>query len=132
LEFEASFPGGVRVDVTVGGYTVSTDQPEKSGGGGSAPSPFDLFLASFAACAGYYALRFCQSRDIPTEGLGVSMEADWDAAEKRVSTVRITVRPPKALPPHYREALMRSIDGCTVKRNILNPPAFELAYSDRI
>jgi len=70
---EVSFPGGKRVDVRIRDFEIATDQPVKSGGEASAPQPFDLFLASMAACAGFYALNFCQSRTIPTAGLGLSM-----------------------------------------------------------
>ena len=57
-----SFPGGRAVDARIGEHLVRTDQPEKYGGGGAAPPPFDLFLASIGTCAGFYALRFCQKR----------------------------------------------------------------------
>jgi len=122
--FEVSFPGGVAVDVAVGGTTVRTDQPQPLGAG-SAASPFDLFLASIAACAGFYALRFCQEREIPTAGLRVSLEPERDAT-KRLVSVRIHVRLPEEFPEKYRAAIARAIDHCAVKRAITEPPRFEL------
>ena len=47
-----TFPGGKRVDAEYDGFTIKTDQSPKGGGEGSAPQPFDLFLASIATCAG--------------------------------------------------------------------------------
>ncbi len=70
---EVSFPGGKKVDASIKGFTIPTDQPISSGGEGSAPSPFDLFLSSIATCAGIYALGFCESKGIDTTGLKLEM-----------------------------------------------------------
>jgi len=121
---EVTFPGGVAIDVSVKGQTVRTDQPPPLGGG-TAASPFDVFLASIAACAGFYALRFCQERGIATDDLRVSMDIDRDEA-KRLSAVKLHVRLPREFPEKYRDAIVRSIDHCAVKRAITDPPRFEL------
>ena len=71
---EVGFPGGLAVSASFRGHEILTDQPEKAGGTDTGPPPFDLFLASIATCAGFYALRFCQSRDIATEGLTATLE----------------------------------------------------------
>lgn len=110
--YDVTFPGGLGVDVAVGAQTVHTDQD------GSAPSPYQLFLASIATCAGFYALRFCQERQIATDGLRVTMTHE---PEK----IAIAVTPPPGFPEKYRDALVRAVDQCKVKRAIAHPPAFE-------
>lgn len=124
MRMEMSFPGGLAVDAQYKGHTIQTDQPEASGGRGKAPSPFDLFLASIGTCAGFYALRFCQQRELPTEGLRVALETVKD--EGRVATVRLAVELPEAFPDKYRSAIVRAIDQCTVKKHIIEPPEFEV------
>jgi putative redox protein len=62
-EIKVTFPGGLRVDAEYKGFVIKTDQPVKHGGSGTAPAPFDLFLASIAACAGFYVVAFCRERD---------------------------------------------------------------------
>ena len=122
-----SFPGGVAVDATFKGHTVRTDQPEKSGGGDSAMSPFDLFLASIATCMGFYALRFCQERELSTDGLRLTLEPERDEATKRAAaTIRIALELPGGFPEKYRDAIARAVDQCAVKRHILEAPRFEL------
>jgi putative redox protein len=69
MEMRVEFTGGTRVEARFGKHAVTTDQPLKDGGEDSAPSPFALFLASLATCAGYFVLKFCQSRGISTEGM---------------------------------------------------------------
>jgi len=121
-----TFPGGVMVDATFKGQTVRTDQPVASGGSGTAMSPFDLFLASIATCMGFYALRFCQERQLATEGLRVTLEPVRDPELKRVTLIRIGLDLPEGFPEKYRGAIERAVDQCAVKKHLADPPRFEL------
>lgn len=126
MPMEIRFPGGVAVEALHAGMTIRTDQPVKDGGEGTAPSPFDLFLSSIGTCAGYYALRFCQERNLPTAGLGLSM--DWERSEetKLISKIRIVVKLPEGFPEKYRAAIVRATDQCSVKKHLVNAPAIEV------
>ena len=124
MGMEIVFPGGVAVEARYKGFSVRTDQPEAAGGENSAPSPFDLFLVSLGTCAGFFALRFCQERQIDTAGLSLSLETERDAGSHRLAKVRIVVALPAGFPEKYRAALLRATDQCTVKRALLDPPAF--------
>jgi putative redox protein len=123
---EIGFPGGAKVEVAYNGHTVVTDQPAKAGGADSAPSPFDLFLISIGACAGYYALSFCNGRKINTDGMALTLDTEYDEAKKLVSKVSIRIRLPAGFPPEYRDAMVRAVDSCTVKRHMQNPPEFQV------
>jgi putative redox protein len=120
------FPGGLRVDALQDGFWIRTDQPVAQSGAGSAPSPFDLFLASIGTCAGFYALRFCQQRNLDTEGLSLSVTPERDEARKRVTRMRIEITLPPAFPEKYRDAIARAVDQCSVKRHLAEPPQFEV------
>ena len=120
-----SFPAGVRVDAVCSGRTISTDQPAPLGTA-SAPSPFDLFFASVATCAGFYALRFCQERGLSTEGLALSLDPVREPSVKRVTRVEIELTLPDNFPEKYREAILRAMDQCSVKRHLANPPEFDV------
>ena len=50
MELTVTFPGGKKVNAEFKGFTIKTDQPQTNGGDGTAPSPFDLFLASIGTC----------------------------------------------------------------------------------
>ena len=123
---EMTFPGGVAVEAHFEGTTIRTDQPERHGGGGTAPAPFELFLASIGTCAGFYALRFCQERQIPTDGMAVSMGWERNPATKLVSDIRIQISLPPGFPEKYRTAVVRAADQCAVKRHLLEAPAIEV------
>lgn len=121
-----TFPGGKRVDAEFHGFTIRTDQAPRAGGEGSAPQPFHLFLASIATCAGIYVKGFCDSRKIPTEGLGLEMQIDSDPKTHRVIRLVIEIRLPAGFPETHREAVIRAADLCAVKKHMLEPPAFEI------
>lgn len=123
---EITFPGGVAVEARHKGFTVRCDQPESAGGSNSAPSPFDLFLVALGNCAGYFALRFCQQRELSTDGLRLSLETERDAEKHRLARVRILIHLPDGFPDKYRDAIIRATDQCTVKRTLFDPPEFEV------
>jgi putative redox protein len=125
-ELKVVFGDNYKIDVEYRGFTVKTDQPVREGGDGTAPSPFDYFLVSLAACAGYYALAFCKERKIPLEGLGVTMSTERGEVSKMIDKVTIAVDPPKGFPEKYRFALAKAVDHCTVKAHILRAPQFEV------
>jgi ribosomal protein S12 methylthiotransferase accessory factor len=129
---EITSSGGARVEARYEGHTIATDQPVKAGGEDSAPAPFDLFLASIGTCAGYYAFQFCRQRELSTEGLAVALETIFDSERHRIGRIRISVQLPESFPEKYRPAILRSIDQCSVKRHILEPPEFEVTVGDAI
>ena len=125
-ELKVVFGDNYRIDVAYKGFTVKTDQPVRDGGDGTAPSPFDYFLVSLAACAGFYALAFCRERKIPVEGLGVTMSTERGEVSKMIDKVTITVDLPPHFPEKYKFALVKAVDHCTVKAHILRAPQFEI------
>lgn len=126
MDMKITFPGNRKVAAEFDGKVVMTDQPVEAGGDGSAPAPFDLFLASLGTCAGIFVLSFCRKRDIPTEGLEILQSAEWDEAAHRVSKVSLRIKLPKGFPEKYRESVVSTANLCTVKKHLAAPPAFEI------
>ena len=127
---EVTFPGGKRVDVQVGDFAIATDQALQHGGQASAPAPYALFLASIAACSGIYALSFCQSRNLSTVGLGLSMNWEHDPARPGQARARLRLRLPEGFPDRYRDSIVKAMDQCAVKKHIMTPPQFEIDVID--
>jgi len=126
MEMQISFPGGVAVQADYRGFQVLSDQPESAGGDNSAPSPFDLFLVSLGNCAGFFALRFCQQRELNTDGLALTLASERNPETKRLDKVSIRIRLPEGFPEKYRQAIIKATDQCAVKKAILDPPQFEV------
>lgn len=119
---EVTFPGGKRVDARYAGFTIRTDQKPENGGEGSAPAPYDLFMASIATCAGIYVLSFLQKRGLTAEGSGLTARFHRDPETHRMSKIELDIRLPPGFPEKYRGAIVRAADQCAVERTIMDPP----------
>ncbi len=128
-DITVSFPGGKKV-AHFNGHTVQTDQPARRRRRRSAPEPFDLFFVSMATCVGIYVLDFCESRKLPTDGLGVRLRSEKDPGKKLYTPIEIVITPPAGFPDKYRNALLNTANLCTVKKHILTPPEFRITLAD--
>jgi ribosomal protein S12 methylthiotransferase accessory factor len=126
MEMYVDFPGGARVDAHFGPYTVQTDQPPAGGGAGEYPTPFELFLASLATCAGIYVLGFCRQRGLPTEGISIREVLKKSAETGGPDEIDLEIIVPESFPPKYHDALVKSAEMCKVKKTIENPPVFNV------
>jgi ribosomal protein S12 methylthiotransferase accessory factor len=122
MNMRISFPGGSRVDAEIRGFVVRTDQPAHAGGGGTAPAPFDYFIASLGTCAGLYVKSFLERRDLPTENVSLTVETVKDPERGMLSDVTIRVSLPESFPLKYRSAILSAVNACPVKRHLLQPP----------
>jgi ribosomal protein S12 methylthiotransferase accessory factor len=123
--------GITPVNARYNGFTIETDQAREEGGDGSAPEPFDLFLASMGTCAGIYVIYFCEERNIDTTGLKMSLSFDRNEQTHLIENVNIDISLPPGFPKKYRSAIVKTAGLCTVKRNILNPPEFKVTAQIR-
>lgn len=120
--------GKRRVTAHVGGHQIHTDQPLSNGGENSAPSPFDVFLASLGACAGIFVQGFCAIRGIDTSGIRIHEWPRYDA-QGILKSVEMSIDLPMGFPVRYHEPLLRAVEQCSVKRAIAAKPEFLVRIS---
>ena len=123
MDIEVTLPGGERVEAQVGKHRIVTDQD------GSAPKPFNLFLASIATCSGIYVARFCEKRKIPTDGVRIHQRSIKNPDTKMIERIEISVELPESFPEKYRDAVARAVGQCTVKKHLERSPAIEVTTS---
>jgi ribosomal protein S12 methylthiotransferase accessory factor len=126
MDMKITFPGGKKVNAEYNGFTHLTDQPAAAGGDNTAPSPFELFLASLGTCAGFYVQSFCQQRGIDMAGIELRQSMEWDARTHLIGLIRIEIVLPAAFPEKYRAAVVQAAQLCTVKKHLETPPKFDL------
>jgi putative redox protein len=129
MEMIIDFPAGAKVDAHFGPYTVQTDQPPPSGEA-SAPTPFELFLASLGTCAGIYVVGFCRKRGIPTAGIRIIQRSHANPETDMVEKVELEIQVPPSFPREYYSALVRSAELCKVKKTLEQPPQFEVVAKE--
>lgn len=122
-----TFPGGKKVNAEFNGFTHKTDQALISGGEGSAPEPFSLFLSSVGTCTGIYVLRFCQERNIDIVGMEIIQSMNFNPFSGMIDKIKLNIILPEGFPDKYKKAVINSANLCSVKKHLENPPQFEIA-----
>ena len=115
------FNEGMEVNAHYDSRVLSTDQPPPRGDG-SASSPFDLFLASIGTCTGYFVLKFCRQRDLPTDDVRIVEHIEVDDNSHMVIRINLEIQVPLGFPEKYHQALIRAANQCTVKKHLESPP----------
>lgn len=126
MNMKIFFEGKKKVIAQYNGYNITTDQPAGVGGDGSAPAPFDLFLASIGTCAGIYVKSFCNKRAISTEGITLEQNMRFDPETHMISYLEIIIHLTDDFPEKYKSALVNVANMCAVKRHLLQPPEMQV------
>jgi ribosomal protein S12 methylthiotransferase accessory factor len=126
MQVKVRFLDNLRLEARFGDFTVVSDQPIRYKGDGTAPGPFDYFLASSALCAAYFAKVYCNARDIPTEDISIVQDNMVDPENRYQQTFRIRAELPEGMAEKDRTGIIRAMDRCTVKRVIQNDLGFEV------
>lgn len=126
MEIKVNFLDNLRLEAKFDDFSVIADQPIRYKGDGTAPSPFDYFLASSALCAAYFIKVYCNSRDIPTDGIRVAQNNIVDPEDRYNQIFQIQVELPENLSEKDRTGILRSVERCTVKRVIQTGPEFKI------
>ena len=132
MEINVNFLDNLRLEAKFDDFTVITDQPIRYKGDGSAPSPFDYFLASSAMCAAYFVKVYCKARDIPTDNIRLSQNNIVDPENRYNQIFRIQVELPEDISDKDRQGILRSIDRCTVKKVIQTGPEFQIEQVENL
>ena len=124
MEIKVNFLDNLRLEAKFDDFTVIADQPIRYKGDGSAPGPFDYFLASSALCAAYFVKLYCETRNIPTENIRLSQNNIVDPENRYNQIFKIQVELPADISAKDRQGILRSIDRCTVKKVVQTGPEF--------
>ncbi|QJP95256.1 MULTISPECIES: OsmC domain/YcaO domain-containing protein [Pseudomonas] len=124
MEIKVNFLDNLRLEAKFDDFTVVADQPIRYKGDGSAPGPFDYFLASSALCAAYFVKLYCETRNIPTDNIRLSQNNIVDPENRYNQIFKIQVELPADISDKDRQGILRSIDRCTVKKVVQAGPEF--------
>jgi ribosomal protein S12 methylthiotransferase accessory factor len=131
MKMEVYFEGKKKVNAIYNGIVIKTDQPAEAGGEGSAPAPFDLFLASIGTCAGIYVKSFCDQRGIPTDKIRIYQSLKYDVRKQLISEINLDIKLPEDFPEKYKEAVVNVANLCAVKKHLLDPPQINVQITEQ-
>jgi ribosomal protein S12 methylthiotransferase accessory factor len=124
MEIKVNFLDKLRLEAKFDDFTVIADQSIRYKGDGSAPGPFDYFLASSALCAAYFVKLYCDARSISTENIRLSQNNIVDPENRYRQIFKIQIELPEDMSAKDRQGILRSIDRCTVKKVVQAGPEF--------
>jgi putative redox protein len=106
----------MRHEIHIGGNNIATDVSVEGGGEGSGPNPHDLYDAALGACTAMTALWYAKHKNIPVEGIEVSVERD--ASQERAGIYRLsaTLTLTGNLSAAQREELLRAAQKCPIHK----------------
>ena len=132
MEIKVKFLDNLRLEAKFDDFTMVADQPIRYKGDGSAPGPFDYFLASSALCAAYFVKLYCDTRNIPTDNIRLSQNNIVDPENRYQQIFKIQVELPADISEKDRLGILRSIDRCTVKKVVQAGPEFVIEEVDNL
>jgi len=132
MEIKVNFLDKLRLEAKFDDFTLVADQPIRYKGDGSAPGPFDYFLASSALCAAYFLKLYCDTRHISTENIRLSQNNIVDPGNRYQQVFKIQVELPADMSDKDRQGILRSIERCTVKKAIQAGPEFVIEIVENL
>lgn len=130
MQVNVRFLDNLRLEASFDDFSIIADQPIRYKGDGSAPGPYDYFLASSALCAAYFVKVYCNARDIPTEEIKISQNNIVDPENRYNQVFDLQIELPENISEKDRIGMLKAMDRCTVKRVIQNSPEFKINPKD--
>lgn len=130
MKIDIALLDGQKLQANFGKHQIISDQSVSAGGDAAYPEPFDYFLASMPLCAAFYIRKFCEARDISTDGISLSQEHSSVGEDKYRKAFSINVSLPEDFPEKYKKALLAAANSCTVKKVIQAMPEFSIQIDE--
>jgi len=124
MDIEIKILDGVKLEAKLADHTINSDQPKDGGGEGTAPNPFEYFVASIGLCVGHYINIFCKQREIPTENIKITEKTSRNNEGKMIFSIEVKL--PSDFPEKYKDTVLKAAESCAVKKAIQSQPVFEL------
>jgi putative redox protein len=120
---------GMRFLGTESAHTVLVDAAPEHGGGGTAMSAPQLFVAALGACILEFVVNSCRLRGVPVERLTVEMECKEVSGPRRLGAVSAAV----SLEPEPPDEVKRRVVGVARHASLVNtlvqPPEVNIHFA---
>ena len=116
-------PGTLRQDVEIDGlHHVITDEPERLGGEGSAPSPHELLPAALASCISTHLVMYARTKGWDLGDTSVAVDYDHRATPR---VFAVDIRLGSTLTADQLTRLHAVAVACPVRKALTGGAAFD-------
>jgi len=126
MQINVEYLDNLKLKASFDDFSLIADQPIRYKGDGTAPGPFDYFLASSAMCAAYFVKLYCNTRNIPTSDIKVTHNNIIDPENRYKQKFIIQIDMPDSISEKDKAGILASMERCTVKRVIQNEIDFHI------
>jgi ribosomal protein S12 methylthiotransferase accessory factor len=126
MQINVEYLDNLKLQASFDDFSIIADQPIRYKGDGTAPGPYDYFLASSAMCAAYFVKVYCNARDIPTNDISVTHNNIVDPQNRYKQKFLIQIDLPESISQKDKSGILASMERCTVKRVIQNEIDFQI------
>jgi putative redox protein len=124
MEVTIQHLGNVKFSAGTRGHRILCDQPPDNGGSDAGMTPPEFLLVSLGTCAGFYAVKYLESRKLSAAGLEVRVSAEKRLQPARLEKFHIELIV-RDLDPAHEAGIQRAVNACLIKNTLLNAPAIE-------
>jgi uncharacterized OsmC-like protein len=121
---------GMRFLTTAEDHSVVVDASRQDGGGGTAMSAPQLFVAAMGACILEFVLNSCRLRGIPVDRLSVEMVYEETPRPRRVGILEATIHLSPVPAEDARARLLAVGRHATLVNTLLRPPELDLRFDE--
>jgi putative redox protein len=120
---------GMRFLATADGHTVVLDATPQDGGGGTALSAPQLFVAALGACILEFVANSCRLRGVPVERLSVEVAYQEVPKPRRVGSLAMAIRVEPDPPAEVKQRLLSVARHATLINTLVRPPEVEICFA---
>ena len=121
---------GMRFLAVAEGHTVVVDAAPGDGGGGTAMSAPQLFVAAAGACMLEFVTNSCRLREIPFERLSLKLEYEELKHPRRVGPLKVALRIEPEPPEDVKRRLIGVARHVTLLNTLRRPPEVNIQFAE--
>jgi uncharacterized OsmC-like protein len=130
MELTVQHMDGMRFLAKADGHKVVVDARPEDGGGGTAMSAPQLFVAATGACILEFVLNSCRLRGVPVEGLSVEMVHQETPRPRRIGTLAATIHIKPDPSAEVKKRLLGVARHATLVNTLVRPPEVRLCFGE--
>jgi uncharacterized OsmC-like protein len=131
MKLKVQHVDGMRFLATAADHTVVVDASQEDGGGGTALSAPQLFVAALGACILEFVANSCRLRGVPIERLSVEMEYEEVPRPRRVGALAAMIHIEPAPPVEVKQRLVGVARHATLINTLVHPLEVDIDFVER-
>jgi uncharacterized OsmC-like protein len=120
---------GMRFLATADGHTVVVDAAPQDGGGGTAISAPQLWMAALGACMLEFAVNSCRLHEVPVERCTLQIIFEEAPGPRRIGPVKAILHLEPEPPEDVKRRLIGVARHATLVNTLAQPPEVVMAFA---